>query len=154
LIVGFQNGDEAALLELIEDPHVVVGGSDGGAHVQFICQVTYSTHLLAHWVRAKGALSLETAVRKLTFEPAMLLGLPDRGLVREGLAADLVVFDPDRVSAGPREERRDLPGGAARVVRRADGYAATIVNGEIVQRAGEPTGRLPGRVRRGAPAAR
>ncbi len=148
LIVGFQNGDEAALRAMIEDPHVVVGGSDGGAHVQFICQVTYSSHLLGYWVREKRALPLEAAVRRLTFEPAMLLGLTDRGLVREGLAADLVVFDPDRVGAGPREERRDLPGGATRIVRRAKGYAATIVNGEVVQRDGEPTGRLPGRVRR------
>ena len=153
LIVGFQNGDEAALRGMIEDPHVVVGGSDGGAHVQFICQVTYSTHLLAHWVRAKGVLSLETAVRRLTFEPAMLLGLTDRGLVREGLAADLVVFDPDRVSAGPREERRDLPGGATRIVRRAEGYEATIVNGAVVLRDGEPTGALPGRVGRRTPRA-
>jgi N-acyl-D-aspartate/D-glutamate deacylase len=148
LIVGFQNGDEAALRAMIEDPHVIVGGSDGGAHVQFICQVAYSTHLLAYWVREKHALSLETAVRRLTFEPAMLLGLRDRGLVREGLVADLVIFDPDAVAAGAREEIHDFPGGASRIVRRARGYRATLVNGEVVLRDGEPTGRRPGRVLR------
>jgi N-acyl-D-aspartate/D-glutamate deacylase len=133
---------------MIDDPYVVIGGSDGGAHVAFICQVTYSSHLLGHWVREKRALSLETAVRRLTFEPALLLGLRDRGLVREGLAADLVIFDPDRVGAGEREELRDFPRDATRIVRRARGYRATLVNGQVVLRDSEPTGRLPGRVLR------
>ena len=149
-IVGFQNGDEDALRVMIEDPYVIVGGSDGGAHVAFICQTAYSSHLLGYWVRQKHALSLEAAVRRLTFEPALLLGVRDRGLVREGLAADLVVFDPDRVAAGAREDRRDLPGGATRIIRRAVGYRATLVNGEVVLRDGEATGRLPGRVLRGS----
>jgi len=149
-IVGFQNGDEDALRAMIADPHVVVGGSDGGAHVAFICQTAYSSHLLGYWVRDKHALSLEAAVRRLTFEPALLLGMRDRGLVREGLAADLVVFDPDRVAAGARENRRDLPGNATRIVRPAVGYRATLVNGEVVLRDGEATGRLPGRVLRGS----
>jgi len=89
-------------------------------------------------------------VRRLTFEPALLLGMRDRGLVREGLAADLVVFDPDRVAAGARENRRDLPGNATRIVRPAVGYRATLVNGEVVLRDGEATGRPPGRVLRGS----
>ncbi|TMA51669.1 MAG: amidohydrolase, partial [Deltaproteobacteria bacterium] len=147
-IVGFQNGDEDALRAMIADPYVIVGGSDGGAHVAFICQTAYSSHLLGYWVRDKRALSLEAAVRRLTFEPALLLGVRDRGLVREGLAADLVVFDPDRVAAGARENRRDLPGNATRIIRRAVGYRATLVNGEVVLRDGEATGRLPGRVLR------
>lgn len=150
-IVGFQNGDEAALQGMLEDPHVVIGGSDGGAHVAFICQVAYSSHLLGYWVREQRTLSLEAAVRRLTLDPARLLGLADRGLVRAGLAADLVVFDPDRVGAGPREELRDFPGGARRIVRRGHGYRAAIVNGRVVLRDGEPAGPLPGRVLR-APA--
>ena len=89
-------------------------------------------------------------MRRLTFEPALLHGMRDRGLVREGLAADLVVFDPDRVAAGARENRRDLPGNATRIVRPAVGYRATLVNGEVVLRDGEATGRLPGRVLRGS----
>jgi N-acyl-D-amino-acid deacylase len=128
----------------------MLGGSDGGAHVKFICQVTYSSYLLSHWVRDKRALSLEAAVRRLTWEPAALLGLRDRGLLREGLAADVVVFDPDQVAPGPREEAADLPENATRIVRRARGYRATLVNGRIVHRDGEPTGSLPGRVLRAA----
>ncbi len=148
LIVGFQNGDEEALRAMIEDPYVVIGGSDGGAHVEFICQVGYSSYLLGYWAREKRALSLEAAVRRLTLEPALLLGLRDRGLVREGVAADLVIFDPDRVAPGDREAWRDLPGGATRIVRRAEGYRAVLVNGQVVLRDGEPTGHLPGRVLR------
>src|SRR2546426_5810671 len=107
---------------MIEDPYVIVGGSDGGAHVAFICQTAYSSHLLGYWVRQKRALSLEAAVRRLTFEPALLLGVRDRGLVREGLAADLVVFDPDRVAAGAPGDRRGPSGGAPPVIRRALRY--------------------------------
>ena len=150
IVTGFANGDEAAVRAIVNDPYVMLGGSDGGAHVKFICQVTYSSYLLSHWVRDKRALSLEAAVRRLTWEPAALLGLRDRGLLREGLAADVVVFDPDQVAPGPREEASDLPGNATRIVRRARGYRATLVNGRIVHRDGEPTGSLPGRVLRAA----
>src|SRR2546425_5903405 len=117
---------------MLEDPYVIVGGSDGGAHVAFICQTAYSSHLLGYWVRQKRALSLEAAVRRLTFEPALLLGVRDRGLVREGLAADLVVFDPDRVAAGAPEGRRDLSGGATRIIRPAPGYPPPLANREVV----------------------
>src|SRR2546425_8572789 len=109
---------------MLEDPYVIVGGSDGGAHVAFICQTAYSSHLLGYWVRQKRALSLEAAVRRLTFEPALLLGVRDRGLVREGLAADLVVFDPDRVAAGAPGDRGGLSWGAPRIHRRALGHPA------------------------------
>ena len=66
VIVGFLNGDEQALRSMIEDPYLLIGGSDGGAHMAFVCQVSYSSHLLAYWVRDKRALTLETAVRRLT----------------------------------------------------------------------------------------
>src|SRR5439155_126214 len=118
----FQNGDEDALRAMIADPYVIVGGSDGGAHVAFICQTAYSSHLLGYWVRQKHALSLEAAVRRLTFEPALLLGVRDRGLVREGLAADLVVFDPDRVAGGgptSRSRRRTTTSSRRRERRRS-----------------------------------
>src|SRR2546425_5683300 len=128
---------------MLEDPYVSVGGSDGGAHVAFICKTAYSSHLVGYWVRQKRALSLEAAVRRLTFEPALLLGVRDRGLVREGLAADLVVFDPDRVAAGAREDRRGLPGGATRVIRRAVGYRATLLHRGVGPRDRETTGRPP-----------
>src|SRR2546425_12332967 len=121
---------------MLEDPYVSVGGSDGGAHVAFICKTAYSSHLLGYWVRQKRALSLEAAVRRLTFEPALLLGVRDRGLVREGLAADLVVFDPDRVAAGARGGPRGPPGGAPPVIRRAGGYRAPPGHGAAGRRGG------------------
>jgi N-acyl-D-aspartate/D-glutamate deacylase len=148
LIAGFFNGDDEAMTALVRDPHVLLGGSDGGAHVKFICQVAYSSHLLGHWVRERQALSLETAVRRLTLEPARVVGLRDRGLLREGFAADVVVFDPDRVGAGPREVATDLPGGVRRIVRRDQGYLATLVNGQVVRREGEFSPSRPGRVLR------
>jgi N-acyl-D-amino-acid deacylase len=148
LIRGFQNGDENAVRGLTTNPYVVTGGSDGGAHIAFLCQVTYSSFLLSHWVREKKALSLEQAVRKLTFDPARLLGIPRRGLLKEGMAADLTIFDPDQVQAKNKEFVSDLPGGASRLVARADGYRYTIVNGQTVLRDGELTGACSGRVLR------
>jgi N-acyl-D-amino-acid deacylase len=148
LIRGFQNGDEEAVRSLTTDPHVLTGGSDGGAHIAFLCQVTYSSFLLSHWVREKKALTLEQAVRKLTFDPTVLLGIPNRGLLKEGMAADLTIFDPDTVRAKEKEFVRDFPGGASRFVARADGYRYTVVNGQVVLRDGELTGACPGRVLR------
>jgi N-acyl-D-aspartate/D-glutamate deacylase len=148
LIHGFTNGDEEAVHSLTTNPYVLTGGSDGGAHVAFLCQVTYSSFLLSHWVREKKALTLEQAVRKLTFDPAVLLGIPNRGLLKEGMAADLTVFDADTVHAREKEFVSDLPGGASRLVARADGYRCTVVNGQVLLRDGEPTGACPGRVLR------
>jgi len=148
LIHGFQNGDETAVRGLMTNPYVLTGGSDGGAHIAFLCQVTYSSFLLSHWVREKKALTLEQAVRKLTFDPATLLGIPNRGFLKEGLAADLVLFDPDKVQAKSKEFVNDLPGGASRLIAQADGYRYTVVNGQLLLRDGEPTGACPGRVLR------
>jgi N-acyl-D-aspartate/D-glutamate deacylase len=107
------------------------------------------THLLAHWVRERQAFTLEEAVRMLTLVPAMHWGFADRGLIREGMAADLVVFDPDTIAAEMPEVVTDLPAGAKRLVQRCRGIAATVVNGETVLRDGKPTGALPGRLLRG-----
>ena len=148
LIKGFLNGDEEAVQGLTESPYVLSGGSDGGAHVSFLCQVTYSSYLLEHWVRKKKAFSLEQAVRKLTFDPATLLGIPNRGLLKTGLAADLTIFDPDTVQAQEKEFVADFPGGASRLVAKAEGYRYTVVNGQLLMRDGEPTGTHPGRVLR------
>jgi N-acyl-D-aspartate/D-glutamate deacylase len=148
LIHGFANGDDNAVRALTTDPYVLTGGSDGGAHIAFLCQVTYSSFLLSHWVREKKALTLEQAVRRLTFDPASLLGIPNRGLLKTGMAADLIIFDPDKVQAKPKEFVQDLPGGAARLIARSEGYRYTIVNGQAILRDGEPTGAYPGRVLR------
>ena len=150
--IANENQDHA--LELIKHPRTVVTFSDSGAHVSQIMDASLQTHLLSHWVRAKQALTLEEAVRMLSFEPATRWGFADRGLVREGFAADLNVFDPDTIAPEMPDVVRDLPAGSRRLVQRSRGIAATIVNGEVVLRDGKHTGALPGRLLRGPLAAR
>jgi N-acyl-D-aspartate/D-glutamate deacylase len=145
--IANENQDHA--LELMKHPRTVVTFSDSGAHVSQIMDASLQTHLLSHWVRAKQAMSLEQAVRMLSFEPATHWGFLDRGLVREGMAADLLVFDPETIAPEMPEVVRDLPAGARRLTQRARGIAATVVNGEVVLRDGKPTGALPGQLLRG-----
>jgi N-acyl-D-amino-acid deacylase len=137
------------VLEMMRHPRAVVTFSDAGAHVSQIIDSSLQTHLLSHWVRRRQVFSLEQAVRMLTLVPATLWGFADRGLVREGFAADLVVFDPDTIAPEMPEVAHDLPAGARRLVQRARGIAATVVNGEILLRDGKHTGALPGRLLRG-----
>jgi N-acyl-D-amino-acid deacylase len=143
------NEDQADALALMRHPRTVTTFSDSGAHVSQIMDASLQTHLLAHWVRAKQAFTLEEAVRMLSFVPATYWGFADRGLIREGMAADLVVFDPDTVGPEMPEVAHDLPAGARRLVQRARGFAATVVNGEVVLRDGKHTGALPGQLLRG-----
>jgi N-acyl-D-amino-acid deacylase len=143
------NEDHDAALELIKHPRTVVTFSDSGAHVSQLMDASLQTHLLSYWVRAKQALTLEEAVRMLTFDTATQWGFTDRGLIRDGFAADLVVFDPDTVGAEMPEVVNDLPAGACRLIQRARGFSATVVNGETVLRDGKHTGALPGRLLRG-----
>jgi N-acyl-D-aspartate/D-glutamate deacylase len=143
------NEDQDVALELMREKHAVVTFSDSGAHVSQLMDSSLQTHLLAHWVREKQAFTLEEAVRMLTLVPASYWGFADRGLIREGMAADLVVFDPDTIAAEMPEVVNDLPAGAKRLVQRCRGIAATVVNGETVLRDGKPTGALPGRLLRG-----
>ncbi|HEY3065714.1 MAG TPA: amidohydrolase family protein [Methylomirabilota bacterium] len=145
--IANENQDDA--LALMRHPRTVVTFSDSGAHVSQIMDASLQTHVLSHWVRARQAFTLEEAVRMLSFEPATHWGFLDRGLIREGMAADLIVFDPDTVGAEMPEVVRDLPAGARRLVQRSRGFAATVVNGEIVLRDGKHTGALPGRLLRG-----
>ncbi len=151
-IVTNENQDHA--LELMRYPRAVVTFSDSGAHVSQLMDASLQTHLLSHWVRTKQAFTLEQAVRMLTLVPATLWGFADRGLIREGMAADLVVFDPDTIASEMPEVVDDLPAGAQRLVQRARGVAATVVNGEVLLREGKPTGALPGRLLRGPLASR
>ena len=138
----------SAMAEVMADPFVLPGLSDGGAHVTRRCDSHFSTFLLSFWVRQQQALSLEEAVRKLTFMGASAFGLHDRGLIRPGLAGDLTVFDPDAIGAGELEEVADYPGDAVRMRRPSEGVACTVVNGEVLIEAGEHTGALPGQLLR------
>ena len=143
------NEDQDIALELMRLPRAVVTFSDSGAHVSQLMDSSLQTHLLAYWVRERQAFTLEDAVRMLTLVPATQWGFADRGLIREGLAADLVVFDPDTIAAELPEVVHDLPAGAKRLVQRCRGVTATVVNGEVLLRDGQHTGALPGRLLRG-----
>ena len=140
--------DPDQVTELLPHPRTVLGFSDSGAHVSQMSDASIQTHMLAHWVRDRQAFGLEEAVRMLTLEPARVWGMHDRGMVREGLVADLNVFDPETI--GPRMPRvvDDLPGGSKRIDQRSEGIAATIVNGQVLIRDGEHTGNHPGQVLR------
>jgi N-acyl-D-aspartate/D-glutamate deacylase len=142
------NGHEDELLKLIRHPRAVVTLSDSGAHVSQIMDNSMQTHMLAYWVRQKQAFTLEEAVRKMSYETATHWGFADRGLIREGFAADMIIFDPNTIAAKMPELRHDLPTGAPRLFQGADGLHATIVNGAVVLRNGVPTGNLPGRLLR------
>ena len=147
------NSDQAAMTALLTSPYTVIGQSDGGAHVVFRTDYSYSTYLLSHWVREKEIMSLEDAIRKLTFVPASLFGFSDRGLVRPGMAADLMVFDPTTISPLEPGEAHDLPGGAKRRKQLAKGIEWTVVNGQVLMEKGEHTGAYPGKVARSSSAA-
>ncbi len=146
-----ENQDHA--LELIKHPRTVVTFSDSGAHVSQIMDSSLQPHLLAYWVREKQELTLEDAVRQLTFVPASHWCMNNRGLLREGYAADVVVFDPDRIAPMMPELVYDLPAGARRLKQKSAGIAATVVNGEVLMRNNEHTGALPGQLIRGPLAA-
>ncbi len=143
------NENEEYALEMIKHPRAVVTFSDSGAHVSQIMDSSLQTHLLSYWVRAKQAVTLEEAVKMLSFVPASQWGLNGRGLLREGWNADVVVFNPDTIAPMMPELAYDLPAGARRLKQKAAGILATVVNGEIVLRNNEHTGALPGQLLRG-----
>jgi N-acyl-D-aspartate/D-glutamate deacylase len=143
------NENQGDVLEMMKHPRSVVTFSDSGAHVSQIMDSSLQTHLLSHWVREKQAVTLEEAVQMLTFVPAYHWGLAGRGLLREGWAADVAIFDPDQVGPRMPELVHDLPAGARRLKQKAAGFLATVVNGEVLLRNGEHTGALPGQLIRG-----
>jgi N-acyl-D-amino-acid deacylase len=147
------NEQPSDVLNLLKHPRTLATFSDSGAHVCQEMGSSLQTHLLSYWVRNKQQFTLEEAVRMLTFDNASAWELPDRGLVRTGYAADLVVFDEARVKPCLPTVEQDLPGGARRLVQKADGIAATIVNGAVAIENGEATGRAPGVVLKGRLAA-
>ena len=153
---GLQNAqagaDSGVMGRLIASPYTVIGLSDAGAHVVFEAGYGYGTLVLGRWVREEGALSLEDAVRKLSFMQASLYGMPARGLLRPGFAADVVVFDPATVGEEEPHKVHDQTACIMRLPQRARPVHYTIVNGEVLLEEGEHTGAYPGRVvRRRAP---
>ena len=143
------NADEDRIPELITHDQVMVGLSDGGAHVDMLCDAGYCTYLLGTWVRERQAMSLEHAVKRITSEPAAFYGMTQRGRIQQGLAADLAIFDLNTVGSKKRGEMRsDLPGGGRRLVMPAEGVQHTVVNGTVLYEDQRHTGALPGQVLR------
>lgn len=145
-LLGENNVDKEAVAKILNYPSAIVGLSDGGAHVQYHGGYGYSTRLLGHWVREQGIMSLEQAVRRLTFDSASAFGIYNRGLLRPGMAADITVFDPDTVQPRQEDIVHDFPAGGWRFRELADGVHYTIVNGQVLLEDGQHTGALPGRV--------
>ena len=145
------NDDEDEVGQLLQDERAVLGLSDAGAHASQLCDACFSTHLLGHWTREKAVLSLEQAVWRLTGQPVQIFGITDRGLIREGLAADLVAFDPDTVGVdGDLERVWDLPAGADRLIARSTGVEHVWVNGTAIRQDGQDVENArPGKLLRG-----
>ncbi len=134
--------------EIMNDPHVIPGLSDGGAHVKFMTFGSFPTDALAWMVRDEKLVSLEEAHYKLSYLPAFFGGFTDRGAIREGAAADLVVYDLENLKLLPPEVARDLPGDEWRRIQKASGYRWIMVNGQVTFEDGEPTGALSGELLR------
>jgi N-acyl-D-amino-acid deacylase len=148
--LGEINMDTEAVAQILGSPYAVVGLTDGGAHVQFHSNVSNPTRLLGYWVREKQIMSLEHAVRRLTYDSASAFGIYDRGLVQPGMAADLVVFDPDTVAPVKEDVVHDFPANGWRMRELAEGIHYTVVNGDVLLEKGQHTGSYPGRVIRNA----
>jgi N-acyl-D-aspartate/D-glutamate deacylase len=154
-LCNYEHGSLESSLEMMRHPGAVLGLGDGGAHCGTICDGSYPTFMLTYWVRDRQRgekLALQDVVKWLSHDTAHAVGLHDRGVIRPGYKADINVFDLARLQLHAPEVAYDLPSGGRRLVQRADGYSATIVSGTVVQRNGEATGALPGRLVRGAQA--
>ena len=139
------NYDDARVAELLRQPDGLIALSDAGAHVSMLCDAGYATHLLGHWVRDRGIFPLEEAVRRLTAMPADVYGITDRGRLVPGAVADVTCFDPARVASRAPERVADLPGGAERLIVRADGITQVLIGGVPFLEDGVWTGAYPGR---------
>jgi N-acyl-D-aspartate/D-glutamate deacylase len=145
----YLNGDEEEVAKLLKHPGTRIGVTDGGAHVAELCDACYPTDLLGHWVRDRKEFSLEEAVAMLTATSASVYGIADRGTLEPGKAADIVVFDKDKVGATKLRKVRDLPGGAERLVSDAEGVDHVVVNGTPLLAGGHVVvDTLPGRLLR------
>jgi N-acyl-D-aspartate/D-glutamate deacylase len=141
--------EDVELAEYVKSGHAIPSQTDAGAHLNTnYCTAGESSYVLGEWVRERGLLTLEDAIRRFTFQPARIMGLTDRGLVREGMVADLMVFDPARIGVKEDEITRDGPNGSPRRVQGAEGVEHVVVAGEHVFAHGKHTGALPGRVLR------
>jgi N-acyl-D-aspartate/D-glutamate deacylase len=150
-LANYRDSSLDTVAELIRRDDVVLGLGDGGAHYGMICDASFPTYMLTHWVRDRVAarLSIADAVRELTSVPARVAGLRDRGRIAKGYKADLNVIDAERIRLHRPVVVHDLPAGGRRLDQTADGYVATIVSGEVIAENGVPTDARPGKLIRG-----
>jgi N-acyl-D-aspartate/D-glutamate deacylase len=147
-MANYANGSLDAVGQIMEHPDVVLGLGDGGAHVGTICDASYSTFALMHWVRdrERGRKLVEDIVHRMTGATADIIGLGDRGRLSLGLRADINVIDLAGLALDEPAVHYTLPAGGRRLIQRAKGYVATVIRGEIVSRNDHPTGQMPGRL--------
>lgn len=147
---NYAQGDLEAVRRMMIDDNSLIALGDGGAHYGMICDSSYPTTLLSYWTRDRpeGRVPLEWAVHRLSRRNALAIGLHDRGLLAEGMKADINVIDYAKLTLGAPTPVHDLPAGGRRIVQSARGYTATLVSGEITYRNGDATGSLPGRLLR------
>lgn len=153
--LNYAQGSLDPVKAMLESPASLPGLSDGGAHVGMICDGSFPTTLLTHWTRDRSRgekLPLEFLIKRQCHDTAAWVGLKDRGLLKPGYRADLNVIDHDRLRLHTPHIVYDLPAGGRRLMQHADGYEATLVAGQVIQRDGEATGARPGRLVRGAQA--
>jgi N-acyl-D-aspartate/D-glutamate deacylase len=152
-LLGYTHFTQDPIREMILHPTSALGLGDGGAHCGVICDASIETYMLTHWVRDRSRgerLPIELVIRKMTSDTASLYGLNDRGVLAPGKKGDVNVIDLDGLTLHKPEMIYDLPGGARRLIQKADGYDATIVSGQVIMRNGEETGARPGALVRGA----
>jgi N-acyl-D-aspartate/D-glutamate deacylase len=147
-IFNYNEGNLNTVRKMLAHPRALSGLSDAGAHVGTVCDASFTTFMLTHWVqgRSQDSLPLETAIEMLTSRNANYLGLKDRGVLAVGMRADINAIDPQQLSVGLPKLVNDLPAGGKRFLQKAKGYVATWVAGEQVQTAGEITAARPGRL--------
>ena len=151
-LFNYSHGNLDALATLHQSPHTRMGLSDAGAHCGAICDGGMPTFMLTHWTRDRERgerLPLEWIVHRQTAQTAASFGLLDRGIVKPGYRADINLIDYENLSLERPRMVWDLPAGGRRLIQRAQGYAMTMVGGEVISEHGEPTGALPGRLIRG-----
>jgi N-acyl-D-aspartate/D-glutamate deacylase len=142
------NQELDAIEEMITSDVVLMGLADAGAHVGQIIDASQPTYFLTYWVRERGVMSIEEAIRRLSSDTAQFMGLPDRGVLRPGAFADVNIIDWDRLGLAMPEFAHDFPHGAGRWIQRGTGYDATIVNGQVAFEYGEHRGAFAGTVLR------
>ena len=148
-LLNYVDGNHDVIYEMLTSPVAINGLADGGAHVRMICDASIPTYLLTHWARDRKRgprISVEEAVRLQTSATAEVLGVDDRGVIAPGKRADINIIDFDNLRINFPHSVKDLPAGGRRLLQSADGYVATIVNGEITRRNGKDTGARPGRL--------